>query len=111
MLPDSLFKMIYPESMLPKSLFKMIHPESMLPDSWFKEIPRREAFEKKTQRISRWTGLIHGPNDHDTYRARITGGVGVEGGRLDDDTSGGGGGVNERHRTPASANDADVRDV
>ena len=63
------------------------------------------------QRISRWTGLIHGPNDHDTYRARVTGGIGVEGGRLDDDTSGGGGGVNERHRTPASANDADVRDV
>ena len=54
---------------------------------------------------------MHGPNDHDTYRVRITGGVGVEGGRLDDDTSGGGGGVNERHRTPASANDADVRDV
>lgn len=39
--------------MLPKSLFKMIHPESMLPDSWFKEIPRRGAFEKKTQKISR----------------------------------------------------------
>ena len=53
MLPKSLFKMIHPESMLPKSLFKMIHPESMLPDSWFKEIPRRGAFEKKTQKISR----------------------------------------------------------
>ena len=45
--------MIHPENMLLKSLFKMIHPEGMLPDSWFKEIPRREAFEKKTQRISR----------------------------------------------------------
>lgn len=53
MLPDSLFKMIYPESMLSKSLFKMIYPESMLPDSWFKEIPRRGASGKKTQRISR----------------------------------------------------------
>lgn len=39
--------------MLPNPLFKMIHPESMLPDSWFKEIPRRGAFEKKTQKISR----------------------------------------------------------
>ena len=46
-------KMLHPESVLPKSLFKMIHPESMLPDSWFKEIPRRGAFEKKTQKISR----------------------------------------------------------
>lgn len=45
--------MIHPESVLPKSLFKMIYPESVLPDSWFKEIPRREAFEKKTKRISR----------------------------------------------------------
>lgn len=53
MLPKSLFKMIYPESVLPQSLFKMIHPESVLPDSWFKEIPRRGAFEKKTQKISR----------------------------------------------------------
>ena len=53
MLSKSLFKMIYPESVLPDSLFKMIHPESMLPDSWFKEIPRRGAFEKKTQKISR----------------------------------------------------------
>ena len=52
-LPKSLFKMIHPESMLPDSWFKMIHPESMLPDSWFKEIPRRGAFEKKTQKISR----------------------------------------------------------
>ena len=48
----SWFKMIHPESVLPQSLFKIIHPESMLPDSWFKEIPRRGAFEKKTQKIS-----------------------------------------------------------
>ena len=46
-------KKIHPESVLPQSLFKMIHPESVLPDSWFKEIPRRGAFEKKTQKISR----------------------------------------------------------
>ena len=46
-------KMIHPESLFPKSLFKMIYPESVLPDSWFKEIPRRGAFEKKTQKISR----------------------------------------------------------
>ena len=46
-------KMIHPEGVLLKSWFKMIHPESMLPDSWFKEIPRRGAFEKKTQKISR----------------------------------------------------------
>ena len=39
--------------MLPDSWFKMIYPESVLPDSWFKEIPRRGAFEKKTQKISR----------------------------------------------------------
>lgn len=39
--------------MLPDSWFKMIHPEGMHLDSWFKEIPRRGAFEKKTQRISR----------------------------------------------------------
>ena len=45
--------MIHPEGMLPDSLFKMIHPEGVLPDSWFKEIPRREAFEKKTKRIGR----------------------------------------------------------
>ena len=45
--------MIHPEGMLPDSWFKMIHPESVLPDSWFKEIPRRGAFEKKTQKISR----------------------------------------------------------
>ena len=45
--------MIHPDNMLLKSLFKMIHPEGMLPDSWFKEIPRRGAFEKKTQKISR----------------------------------------------------------
>ena len=45
--------MIHPEGMLPDSWFKMIYPESVLPDSWFKEIPRRGAFEKKTQKISR----------------------------------------------------------
>mgnify|MGYP001690290482 CR=1 FL=1 len=52
-LPKSLFKMIHPEGVLPYPLFKMIHPESVLPDSWFKEIPRRGAFEKKMQKISR----------------------------------------------------------
>ena len=46
-------KMLHPEGVLPNPWFKMIHPESVLPDSWFKEIPRRGAFEKKTQRISR----------------------------------------------------------
>ena len=45
--------MIHQESMLPKSLFKIIHPESVLPDPLFTMIPRRGAFEKKTQKISR----------------------------------------------------------
>ena len=46
-------KMLHPEGVLPNPWFKMIHPEGMLPDSWFKEIPRRGAFEKKKQKISR----------------------------------------------------------